>query len=62
MDSSGSIYDTMTGSCSHGKEPTNSGKDVKFLSQLSDSQLILYYPTDALNYINCRIVKNTLKI
>jgi len=23
---------------------------------------ILYYPTKALNYMNCRIVKNTLKI
>ena len=22
---------------------------------------ILYYPTNALNYMNCRIVKNTLK-
>ena len=26
------------------------------------SYLILYYPTNALNYINYRIVKNTLKL
>ena len=27
-----------------------------------DSNIILYYPTNALNYMNCRIFKDTLKI
>ena len=28
----------------------------------SPSDQILYCPTDAFNYINCRVIKNTLKM
>jgi len=30
--------------------------------KISKFDQILYCPTDALNYINCRVIKNTLKI